>query len=492
VVVGAGPNGLAAAIVLARAGLSVKVLEGDAEVGGGTRTRELTLPGFLHDVCSAIHPMGVLSPLFRALPLAEHGLEWIYPKLSVAHPLDDQPAAILARSFDETCATLGPDAHAWRRVFEPLVRAGDEFVGDLLAPLRFPRRPWPFLRFGLHAWRSASGFARGRFRGPAARALFAGCAAHSALPLEFLFTAAVGSVFALTGHRVDWPLARGGSIAITRALASHLRALGGTIETGAPVTDLRALPDARAYLFDTAPKQLAEIAKDALPPRYLRRLGRYVYGPAAFKIDWALSSPIPWRDPRVSEASTVHVGGTLDEIAASERAPWRGEHAARPFLIVAQQSLFDPSRAPAGKHTGYAYCHVPSGSTVDMTDAIEAQIERFAPGFRDCVLARHVIRPADFEAANPAYVGGAITGGAADLSQLFTRPVARLDPYSTPNPRLFLCSASTPPGGGVHGMSGYWAARSALRRLGIRYQLDIAEKIPRPAAPEEKSGEVRK
>jgi phytoene dehydrogenase-like protein len=492
--VGAGPNGLAAAIVLARAGLAVHVVEADAEVGGGTRTRELTLPGFQHDVCSAIHPMGALSPIFRALPLAEHGLEWIHPPVSVAHPFDDGPAAILARSFEETGATLGADAGAWRRTFEPLARAGDGFVGDLLAPLRFPRRPGPFLRFGLRAWRSASGLARGRFRGAAARALFAGCAAHSVLPLEALFTAAVGSVFALTAHLVDWPLARGGSSAITRALASHLRALGGTIEMGRPVTDLTALPEARAYLFDTAPKQLAEIAKGALPASYRRRLGRYVYGPAAFKVDWALSARIPWRDPRVSEASTVHVGGTLEELTASERAPWRGEHAERPFLIVAQQSHFDPSRAPAGKHTGYAYCHVPNGSTIDMTDAIEAQIERFAPGFRDCILARHVIRPADFETMNAAYVGGAITGGAADVTQLFTRPVARLDldPYATPNPLLFLCSASTPPGGGVHGMSGYWAARSVLRRLGARHVLDMTKKPHALAASEEKSAEVRK
>jgi phytoene dehydrogenase-like protein len=468
VVVGSGPNGLAAAAVLARAGLTVRVLEARAELGGGTRTSELTLPGFHHDVCSSIHPMGYLSPVFRTFPLAQHGLEWIHAPFSVAHPLPDGPAALLARSFETTGETLGADARAWRRSFEPFVDGADALFGDLLAPLRFPRRPLAFLRFGFHAWRSAQGYARGRFEGDRARALFAGCAAHSILPLDWMFTAAVGMVFALSGHLTDWPVARGGSAAISRALASYLLSLGGTIEALHPVSNLAELPRARAYVFDTAPKQLVEIAKDALPARYRRRLSRYVYGPGAFKLDWALAGPIPWKDPRVAQASTVHVGGTLEEIASSERAPWRHEHSERPFVLVAQQSHFDDSRAPRGKHTGYAYCHVPGGSTFDMTERIEAQIERFAPGFRDVILARHATSPRDFEAMNPCYVGGAITGGAAYLPQLFTRPVARLDPYSTPNDSLFLCSASTPPGGGVHGMGGYWAAQSVLRRLRIR------------------------
>jgi phytoene dehydrogenase-like protein len=471
VVVGSGPNGLTAGIVLAQAGLGVRIVEARAEVGGGTRTAELTLPGFRHDVCSSIHPMGFLSPAFRAFPLAEHGLEWIHPPISVAHPLPDGPAALLARSFDVTGETLGPaeDRRAWRRTFEPFVRSADVLFGDLLAPVvRIPRAPIAFARFGLHAWRSAFGLARSRFRGAQARALFAGCAAHSILPLEWLFTAAVGLVFGLTAHVADWPLARGGSSAIAEALASYFRSLGGEIECGHAVTSLKELPSARAYLFDLSPRQLVEIAGDALPRGYTARLRRYVYGPAAFKVDWALSGPIPWTDPRVAEASTVHLGGTLEEIAESERQPWRGEHAERPFVLLAQQSHFDDSRAPPGTHTGYAYCHVPSGSTVDMTGRIEAQIERFAPGFRDVVLAKHVTTPSDFEAMNPAHVGGAITGGAAHLPQLFTRPVARFDPYRTPNPLLYLCSASTPPGGGVHGMGGYWAARSALRRLGLR------------------------
>jgi phytoene dehydrogenase-like protein len=468
IVIGAGPNGLSAAVVLARAGLRVRVVEAQAEIGGGTRTRELTLPGFRHDVCSSVHPMGVLSPLFRALPLADHGLTWLHPKYSAAHPLDDGPAPILARSIDETCERLGKDARAWRAMFSPFTDDPHGLFQDLLAPLRFPKSPLKFARFGLKAFRSARGLANGAFAEPQARALFAGCAAHSILPFDWLFTAAVGLVFGIAGHTTDWPVPRGGSHAITLALASYARSLGVDVITETKVTSLRELAPARAYLFDTAPKQLAEIGHELLPARYRQRLARYVYGPGVFKIDWALSGVIPWNDPRVADASTVHVGGTLDEIAASEAAAWKNEHVERPFVMLSQQSHFDSTRAPAGKHTGHAYCHVPSGSTVDMTERIEAQVERFAPGFRDLILARHVTRPADFEDMNPCYVGGAITGGAAHLPQLFTRPVARLDPYSTPHPKLFICSASTPPGGGVHGMGGYWAARSVLRRLGVQ------------------------
>jgi phytoene dehydrogenase-like protein len=468
VVVGSGPNGLSAAILLARAGLSVRVVEGQTELGGGTHTRELTLPGFRHDVCSAVHPMGVLSPYLRTLPLSEHGLTWLHPPLSVAHPLPDGPAALLARSFATTGETLGKDARAWQRLLEPFLRDPDTLFADLLAPLRFPRAPLTLARFGLRALRSARGLSRSAFEDERARALFAGCAGHSILPLDFMFSAAVGMVFALTGHVTDWPIAKGGSQAISRALASYLRSLGGEVVTGQWVSHLSELPRSRVVLFDTSPQQVIEIARGVLPERYLRRLGRYVYGPGTFKLDWALSSPIPWRDPRCADASTVHVGGTLDEICAAEAAPWKNEHAERPFVLLTQQSHFDDTRAPSGKHTGYAYCHVPNGSTFDMTERIEAQIERFAPGFRDTILARHVTRPLDFQAENPCYVGGAITGGAAHLPQLFTRPVARLDPYTTPDPRLFLCSASTPPGGGVHGMGGYWAARSVLRRLGVR------------------------
>ncbi|HET9625870.1 MAG TPA: NAD(P)/FAD-dependent oxidoreductase [Kofleriaceae bacterium] len=464
VVIGAGPNGLAAAVHLAQAGAAVTVREAAPEIGGGTRTAELTLPGFLHDRCSAVHPMAILSPYLRSLPLADHGLRWIQAPISVAHPLDDRPAVLLHPGLADTVAQLGDDAEAYERLVAPFLADPHGLLHDALAPLGVPRHPLLMLRFGLHGLRSATGLAR-RFVTPEARALFAGCAGHSILPFERATSAAVGLMFLITGHVEAWPVAAGGSHAITRALAGVLAAAGGTIEVGAPVRSLADLPDARAYVFDTSPAQLAAIAAPALPARYVRRLGRYRYGPGVFKLDWALSGPIPWRDPRCLGASTVHLGGTFEELAIAEAAVWRGEHPARPFVLLCQQSQLDPSRAPAGHHTGYAYCHVPAGSTFDYTDLLEAQVERFAPGFRDRILARHVTAPADLERENANYVGGAITGGVADLFQLFTRPVARLDPYTTPNPRLYLCSASTPPGGGIHGMCGYHAARSVLRRL---------------------------
>lgn len=466
VVVGAGPNGLAAAVELARAGASVQVIEARATIGGGMRTAELTLPGFLHDVCSGCHPTGILSPYFRTLPLERHGLRWMQSGVSVAHPLDGQPAVLLRRSLDETASELGADANAYRRLLGPSLRDPHGLLADLLAPLRIPRHPIRMARFGLPGLLPARTLYRMLFREERARALLAGCAAHSILPFERLLTGAVGMIFALTGHVEDWPVAERGSIAIGDALASYLRELGGTIETGRQVTALPDLPPARVVLFDTSPAQLATIAGAVLPDGYLKRIGRFRYGPGVFKLDWALDGPIPWRDPRCNQAATVHVGGTLDEIADAERAVWRGEHPERPFVMVVQQSELDPSRAPAGKHTGYAYVHVPSGSSLDLTDVIERQIERFAPGFRDRILARHVMHTRDLEADNPNYVGGAISGGVMDLAQFFTRPVARLDPYSTPNPRVFLCSASTPPGPGVHGMCGYFAARSAIARLG--------------------------
>lgn len=465
IVVGSGPNGLAAAVELARAGARVRVLEARDTIGGGTRTAALTLPGFAHDVCSGCHPTAVLSPFFRQLPLADHGLRWCRPPASVAHPLDEQPAVILQRSLAATAAELGGDGPAYESLFAPFLDDPHGLLADLFGPLRVPSHPLLMARFGLRGLLPATLLLRARFTGARARALLAGCAAHSILPLERPLTAAVALIFALTGHVEDWPVAAGGSQAIADALASYLRALGGRIDTGASVRRLADLPPARVVLFDTSPAQLAHIGAPLLPAGYLRRLRRYRYGPGVFKLDWALDGPIPWRDPRCLEASTVHVGGTLGEIAAAEAAVWRGAHPARPFVMVVQQSQFDPSRAPAGRHTGYAYCHVPSGSEVDCTDAIEHQIERFAPGFRDRILARHRMTTADLARDNPNYVGGAITGGVADLFQFFTRPVARLDPYATPHPRLFLCSASTPPGGGVHGMCGYFAARSALRRL---------------------------
>lgn len=465
VVVGSGPNGLAAAVALAQKGASVLVLEGRDTIGGGTRTQELTLPDFHHDVCSGAHPMGILSPFLRTLPLQDHGLTWATGSSSFAHPLDDQPAVIATRSLEATMADLGEDGERYRRLLAPYLNDPHGFLSDALAPLRIPRHPLLLARFGLSAIRSAVGLARGRFREERARALFAGCAAHSLLPLDRPLSAAVGVMFALTAHIEQWPVATGGSAAIPQALAGYLGTLGGTIETGRMVRSMADLPPSRVVLFDTSPDQVASIAGDALPSRYRRRLGRYRYGPGTFKVDWALDGPIPWSDGRVNGASTVHCGGTMEEVAAAERAPWEGRVAERPFVILVQQSELDSSRAPEGKHTGYGYCHVPAGWEGDATDAIEAQVERFAPGFRDRILARATISPADLHAHNPNNVGGAIAGGVADLMQLFFRPVARLDPYSTPNPRLFLCSASTPPGGGVHGMCGYWAARSAARRL---------------------------
>lgn len=465
VVIGSGPNGLAAAVALAREGASVLVLEGMDEIGGGTRTKELTLPGFRHDVCSACHPMGILSPFFRSLPLHEHGLLWVKPPVSVAHPLDDQPAVLLRRSLEDTARGLGADGGSYERLVAPFLGDPRGLFEDLLAPLRWPKHPFQMLRFGLLGIRSATGLARARFNQERARALFAGCAAHSMLPLERRVTAAMGLVFCLAGHIEEWPVAEGGSAAITRALASLLTSLGGRVETGRWVRSLADLPEARAYLFDTSPAELASIAEPVLPAGYVRRLRRFRYGPGVFKIDWALDGPIPWRDPAVLTASTVHIGGTLDEVATSESAVWRGEHPDRPFVLLCQQSAFDRTRAPNGKETGYAYCHVPAGSTVNLTTNIERQVERFAPGFRERILARHTMNAVDFEKYNPSLVGGAIAGGVADFAQLFTRPVARWSPYTTPNPRIFLCSASTPPGGGVHGMCGYFAARAALRKL---------------------------
>ena len=466
VVVGAGPNGLAAAIVLAREGLSVRVVEAAHTVGGGARSAELTLPGFVHDVCSAIHPLGIASPLFRTLPLAEHGLEWIEPPSALAHPFEDGTAALLERSRDAAASTLGEDQDRWRRLFAPLARDAETLLEDVLAPLHLPAHPVALARFGARAAPPATTLARLSFRGAKARGLFAGLAAHLMLPLGRPPSAAFGLMLGLLGHAVGWPFPCGGSQRLSDALASHLRSLGGEIETGQRVESLAELGDARAILLDVTPRGLLALAGDRLPSRYRDRLERYRYGPGVFKLDWALDGPIPWRAEECARAATVHLGATLAEIAASEDAPGRGEIAERPYVLLAQQSLFDPTRAPAGRHTAWAYCHVPNGSTVDMTARIERQVERFAPGFRQRILARSALGPAALERHNPNYVGGDINGGAATLSQLFTRPVARISPYSTPLPGVFLCSSSTPPGGGVHGMCGYHAAQAALRFLG--------------------------
>src|SRR5690349_11909481 len=465
VVVGAGPNGLAAAIALARAGRSVLLVEAHARVGGGTRTDELTLPGFRHDVCSAIHPMAVASPFFRQLPLDAFGLSWVAPSLPLAHPLDDGDAAVLETSLDATAAMLGVDAEAYRALIAPFVRADERLIPGLLAPFRWPAHPFLLLRFGFWGLRSAGGLADALFRAPRARALFGGCAAHSILPFDRATSAAIGLVLMLAGHAYGWPFARGGSEAIARALAAYFESIGGEIETDHAIRSLADLPPARALLFDVTPRQLSAICGDRLPRGYRNRLARYRYGPGVFKVDWALDGPIPWQNADCARAATVHLGGMFEEIAEAEGAVWRGAHPENPYVLVAQQSLFDATRAPAGRHTGWAYCHVPSSSTLDMTEVIERQVERFAPGFRDRILARSRMSPAALETYNENYVGGDITGGVADLGQLFTRPVARLVPYETPVPGIYICSSSIHPGGGVHGMCGYWAARAALRTV---------------------------
>jgi phytoene dehydrogenase-like protein len=462
VVVGSGPNGLSAAIELTRAGRSVIVFEAQDTIGGGARTAELTLPGFRHDVCSAVHPMAVASPFFQPLPLREHGLEWIHPGVPLAHPLEDGTAAVLDRSIEKTAETLGRDRQRYARWIQPFVERWDWLVRDAMGPLGWPRHPFTLARFGLRAIRSATSLARGAFRGEPARALFAGLAGHSVLPLEKPVSAAIGLMLGIAGHAGGWPMPRGGAQALSDALAAHLTSLGGVIETGVRVSSLRELPSAGPVLFDVGPHELSRIAGDSLPPGYRRRLERYRYGFGVFKLDWALSEPIPWRAKACRGAGTVHLGGTLQEIAASERACAAGRHAERPYVLVCQPSLFDSSRAPAGQHTGWAYCHVPNGSTKDMTESIERQLERFAPGFRDLILERHRIDSGWLEHYNPNCVGGDVIGGTADLGQLFFRPMARAVPYRTPNPRILLCSASTPPGGGVHGLCGYYAARAAL------------------------------
>ncbi|HZP72118.1 MAG TPA: NAD(P)/FAD-dependent oxidoreductase [Gaiellaceae bacterium] len=464
IVVGSGPNGLAAAITLARAGRSVRLVERAEIVGGGMRSAELTLPGFVHDVCSAIHPLALASPFLRSVPLEEHGVRWIAPPTQLAHPFDDGSSAVLERSLDATCDALGADGARYARLLRPLVDDAERLMPDLLGPVRLPRHPVGFARFGARGTLPATVLARLAFKTERARGFFAGLAAHSMLPLSSPVTAGYGLVLALLGHAVGWPLVEGGSQQLADALASYLRSLGGEIETGYEVTSLAEL-DARAIVLDTGPQQLAQLAGDRLPARYRRRLAGFRYGPGVFKLDWALDGPIPWRAPECGRAATVHLGPTLAEIAASERAPSRGEIVFTPYVLLAQQSLFDPSRVPEGKQAAWAYCHVPNGSRVDMTDAIERQVERFAPGFRERVLARSSLGAADLQRYNPNYVGGDINGGAGNLRQLFTRPVARVNPYTTPLDGVFIGSSSTPPGGGVHGMCGVFAARAALKHL---------------------------
>jgi phytoene dehydrogenase-like protein len=465
VIVGSGPNGLAAAIELARNGQRVAVLEGRSTIGGGTRSAEITLPGFVHDLGSAIHPLGYASPFFRSLPLEDHGLHWVHPDAPLAHPFDGGEAAVLERSIEATAAGLGHDAAAYRRLMEPISadagRIADYFVGkpSLL------RHPMALASSGMRSLRDAFGLANSVFEGEKAKGLFAGSAAHSFLPLEQSPSAMFGLMLGTLGHAFGWPFPRGGSQALADALASYLASLGGEIYTDAPVRSVDDVPRTRAVLFDVAPLRLLEIAGEHFTEGYRGGLKRYRYGPGVFKVDFALDGPLPWEAEGCNRAGTVHLGGTLDEVAAGEAAVSRGEHPERPFILLAQQSLFDPTRAPEGKHTVWAYCHVPNGSTFDMTGRIEAQIERFAPGFKDLILARKVAGTAELERWNPNLVGGDINGGYMDLRQLFTRPMPRLNPYSTPADGIYICSSSTPPGGGVHGMCGYLAARVALRYL---------------------------
>ncbi|WP_336721703.1 phytoene desaturase family protein [Paraflavisolibacter sp. H34] len=462
VVVGAGPNGLAAAITLQQAGLSVLLVEGKEMIGGGLRTAQLTLPGFMHDICSAIHPMAAASPFFKTLPLEQYGLEYICPPLAAAHPFDDGTAAALYHSLKQTAESLGSDENTYTKLVQPLIESWPRLANDLLAPLQLPSHPIDMALFGVKALTSATHLAK-RFRTRELRGLWAGMAAHSIQPLSNVATSAIGLVLMMAGHLNGWPFPKGGSMAIANALAAHFQALGGTIETNFYVRSLAQLPSARAVLFDVTPQQLLQIAGHKFSSIYKWQLERYRYGMGVFKVDWALDGPIPFTAPTCRQAGTIHLGNTLGEIVASEQTIAQGGHPERPFVLLAQQSLFDSTRAPEGKHTAWGYCHVPNGSTVDMTDIIERQVERFAPGFRDRIIGRSTMNAVQMQEYNANYIGGDINGGIQDVTQLFTRPALRLSPYRTSAKGLYICSSSTPPGGGVHGMCGYHAAKRALK-----------------------------
>jgi phytoene dehydrogenase-like protein len=461
-VIGAGPNGLAAAIVLAQAGLPVDVLEAESTPGGAARTLELTLPGFRHDFGSAVYPLGAGSPFFSSLPLTDHGLEWIHSPAALAHPLDDGTAVMLERDLDQSKDSLGIDGPAWDQLMRPFVERWTEFAPDVLRPLPFiPKHPWLMARFGMVALQPARAVAR-RFRNPRTRALFAGLAAHSFLSLDEPLSAAFAILMAVPAYAIGWPIPRGGAQSLTNALCAFLATLGGTVSTSSPVQSLGELANYDLLLCDLTPRQLVQVGGERLSDSYKRRLGRYRYGAGVFKVDYALNAPIPWKAQGCLQAATVHLGGSFEEIAASEKAVRIGQHAEHPFVLLAQPSLFDSSRAPAGKHTAWAYCHVPNGSKVNMLEKLEGQIERFAPGFRDCILARRVFSPADFENMDANLVGGDIGGGTMDIRQFLFRPTWRH--YGTSARDIYICSASTPPGGGVHGMCGYHAAKMALSR----------------------------
>ncbi|HEY2580976.1 MAG TPA: NAD(P)/FAD-dependent oxidoreductase [Mucilaginibacter sp.] len=462
VIVGSGPNGLAAAILMQQNGLSVLLIEGKETIGGGLRSAELTLSGYNHDICSAIHPLAAASPFFGQLPLNEHGLEFIYPEIAAAHPFDDGTAAIVKKSVEETARLLGADEKAYLDLMQPVLKDWPAIIPDILGPLHFPEHPFAMARFGLKALTSATHLAK-RFKTPEAKGLLAGMAAHAIQPLTNVATSAVALVLVASAHIKGWPVPKGGSNQIANALASYFISIGGKIETNFYITSLQQLPSARAFLFDVTPKQLLNIAGHHFSSIYKWQLERYRYGMGVFKIDWALDAPIPFAAEGCKKAGTIHIGNTINEIADYEQQIWKGKHPEKPFVLLAQPSLFDPSRAPRGKHTAWAYCHVTKGSEKDMTEAIENQVERFAPGFRDTILAKHTMNTRQMEEYNPNYIGGDINGGVIDIGQLFTRPALRWSPYKTSAKGIYICSSSTPPGGGVHGMCGYHAAKRALK-----------------------------
>jgi phytoene dehydrogenase-like protein len=465
VVVGSGPNGFAAAITLARAAHSVLLIEAKDEIGGGMRSSNLTLPGFLHDICSAVHPLGVASPFFRSLDLKSKGLEWVFPPSSLAHPLDDGTAMLLDRSVDITAESLGRDGPNYRRLIQPIVNHWDDLLAEILQPLHFPRHPLNMAKFGLLARYSINQIVSQYFAETRGQTLFCGIAAHSTLPTNHAGGAAFGLLLAAAGHAVGWPVAKGGSKKISEALSALLVSAGGKVQRGLAVRSLDDLPPSRARLFDLTPRQLDHIAGKSFPEKYRQRLQNYRYGPGIFKIDWALDGPIPWKAPACLRSATVHIGGSFQEISAAENMVWQGKHPETPFVILAQPSLFDQSRAPVGKQTAWAYCHVPHGSSMDMTEKIENQVERFAPGFKDRILQRSIMNTLDIERYNPNYVGGDISGGAPDPIGRLLKPLGAWRPYATPLKGVYLCSSSMPPGPGVHGMCGYYAAKLAIREL---------------------------
>jgi phytoene dehydrogenase-like protein len=462
VVVGSGPNGLAAAILMQQKGLSVLLIDGKQTIGGGLRSAELTLPGYLHDICSAVHPLAVASPFFEKLPLGNYGLEYIYPGVAAAHPFDNGTAAIIKSSVEETARLLETDEQAYLKLMQPVVKDWPLIAADVLGPLHYPKHPLAMARFGLPALTAATHLAK-RFKTTAAKGLLAGMAAHSIQPLSNLTTSAIALVLMASAHLKGWPIPKGGSNQIANALASYFISLGGKIETDFYVSSLDQLPSAHAVLFDVTPKQLLQIAGHRFSSLYKWQLERYRYGMGVFKIDWALDAPIPFTAAGCREAGTIHIGNTIEEIANGEQQIWEGKNPEKPFILLAQPTLFDTTRAPKGKHTAWAYCHVPNGSQADMTAVIEKQVERFAPGFRDTILAKHTMTTAQMEEYNPNYIGGDINGGVIDIGQLFTRPALRLSPYKTSAKGIYICSSSTPPGGGVHGQCGYHAAKKALK-----------------------------